>query len=299
VIAEEPQGFAHDDANIRRLCALAEVSRASYYRRRGPHGAAREDADLRDLIHRIALEDRHYGYRRVKRELFRRGVVVNHKRVARLMREDNLLALRGKPFVPQTTMSKHDCPIRPNLVRGLKPTGLDQIWVADITYVRLAEAFVYLAVILDAFSRKVIGWALADHLQASLALAALDMALAARDPAPGSLIHHSDRGVQYASNLYVERLESRGVAISMSRPANPYDNAKAESFMKTLKAEEVNGAIYLDLDDAERHIGAFIETVYNAKRLHSALGYKPPQEFEAEIRQAESQPMRSQPLSLN
>ena len=299
MIAEEPQGFAHDEANVRRLCALAEVSRAGYYRRRSPHSAAREDADLRDLIHRIALEDRHYGYRRVKRELFRRGVVVNHKRVARLMRQDNLLALRAKPFVPQTTMSKHDYPIRPNLVRGLKPTGLDQIWVADITYVRLAETFVYLAVILDAFSRKVIGWALAGHLQASLALAALDMALAARNPAPASLIHHSDRGVQYASNLYVERLESRGVAISMSRPANPYDNAKAESFMKTLKAEEVNGAIYLDLEDAKRHIGAFIETVYNVKRLHSALGYKPPEEFEAQIRQAEGQPMSSQPLSLN
>jgi len=299
MIAEDPQGFVQDEANVRRLCALAQVSRAGYYRRRGPHAAAREDADLRDLIHRIALEDRHYGYRRVKRELFRRGVVVNLKRVARLMRDDNLLALRAKPFVPCTTMSKHDYPIRPNLVRGLKPTGLDQIWVADITYVRLAEAFVYLAVILDAFSRKVIGWALADHLAASLALEALDMALAARNPAPDSVIHHSDRGVQYASNVYVERLESRGVAISMSRPANPYDNAKAESFMKTLKAEEVNGSIYLDLEDAKKHIGAFIETVYNAKRLHSALGYKPPEEFEAEFRQAEGQRMSSHPLSLN
>jgi len=275
------------------------VSRAGYYRRRGAHPTAREDADLRDLIHRIALADRHCGYRRVKRELFRQGVVVNHKRVARLMREDNLLALRAKPFVPRTTMSKHDCPIRPNLVRGLKPTGLDQIWVADITYVRLAEDFVYLAVILDAFSRKVVGWALADHLEASLALAALDMALAARNPAPDSLIHHSDRGVQYASNVYVERLESRNVAISMSRPANPYDNAKAESFMKTLKTEEVNGKIYLDLNDAERQIAAFIETVYNAKRLHSALGYKPPEEFEADLKRAGGQPMSSEALSLN
>jgi transposase InsO family protein len=297
LIADEPQGFARDETNIRRLCALAEVSRAGYYRRLGPHPAAREDADLRDLIHRIALADRHYGYRRVKRELFRQGVVVSYKRVARLMREDNLLALRGKPFVPRTTMSKHDCPIRPNLVRGLKPTGLDQIWVADITYVRLAEDFVYLAVILDAFSRKVVGWALADHLQASLALAALDMALAARKPAPDSLIHHSDRGVQYASNAYVERLESHGVAISMSRPANPYDNAKAESFMKTLKAEEVNGQIYLDLEDAQRRIGAFIETVYNAKRLHSALGYKPPDEFEAALVRVERKPINCEAVS--
>jgi len=288
VIADELQGFSLDDANIGHLCALAQVSRSGYYRRHGPHAPAREDADLRDLIHRIALADRHYGYRRVTHELGRQGLIVNAKRVARLMREDNLLALRAKPFVPRTTMSKHDCPIRPNLVRGLRPTGLDQIWVADITYVRLAEAFVYLAVVLDAFSRKVIGWALADHLQASLALAALDMALEARKPAPDSLIHHSDRGVQYASDLYVERLESHRVAISMSRPANPYDNAKAESFMKTLKAEEVNGSVYLDLEDAKRHIGAFIETVYNAKRLHSALGYKPPEEFEAEFRQAKA-----------
>ncbi len=298
MIADAPQGLAHDEANIRHLCGLAEVSRAGYYRRRGPHWEAREDADLRDLIHRIALADRHYGYRRVKRELLRQGVVVNHKRVARLLREDNLLALRVKPFVPRTTMSKHDCPIRPNLTRSLKPTGLDQIWVADITYVRLAEAFVYLAVILDAFSRKVIGWALADHLEASLALDALDMALMARNPAPDSLIHHSDRGVQYASNLYVERLESRGVAISMSRPANPYDNAKAESFMKTLKNEEVNGKIYRDLEDAKRQIAAFIETVYNAKRLHSALGYKPPQEFEAELR-GTGQTMNAPALSPN
>ena len=180
-------------------------------------------------------------------------------------------------------MSRHGFEVAPNLTRGLAPTGLDQIWAADITYVRLDEDFVYLAVVLDAFSRKVVGWALADHLEASLAIEALDMALAARNPAPMSLIHHSDRGVQYASIAYLARLEARQIAISMSRPGNPYDNAKAESFMKTLKHEEVNARTYADLDDARRRIGAFIETVYNAKRLHSALGYKPPVEFEAEL----------------
>ena len=163
------------------------------------------------------------------------------------------------------------------------PTGLDQIWVADITYVRLGEAFIYLAVVLDAFSRKVIGWAIDDHLEARLAIAALDMALTARDPAPETLIHHSDRGVQYASIDYGRRLEARGIAISMSRVANPYDNAKAESFMKTLKAEEVNGKAYATLAEARRDIGRFIDTVYNTQRLHSALGYKPPVEFEAEL----------------
>jgi len=284
------QGFLEDDANVERLCALGGVSRAGYYRHFGPHPPKREDADLRDLIQRIALENRHYGYRRIAFELRRKGVIVNAKRVLRLTREDNLLALRRRPFVPQTTMSRHPFEIAPNLTRGLKPTGLDQIWVADITYVRLAEGFVYLAAVLDAFSRKVIGWALADHLEASLAIEALDMALAARDPAPDSLIHHSDRGVQYASLAYLARLKERKVAVSMSRPANPYDNAKAESFMKTLKHEEVNAKAYVDLEDARRQIGAFIEDVYNAKRLHSALGYKPPVEFEAELRRDNRNP---------
>ena len=280
----EPQGFSEREADIQRLCALGCVSRAGYYRRLAPKASKRDDADLRDLIQRIALDNRHYGYRRIAHALRRQGLVVNMKRVLRLTREDNLLALRRRPFVPQTTMSRHEFEIAPNRTRGLKPTGLDQIWVADITYVRLDEDFVYLAVVLDAFSRKVIGWALADHLEASLAIEALDMALAARDPQPESLIHHSDRGVQYASNAYLARLGDRKIAVSMSRPANPYDNAKAESFMKTLKQEEVNARAYADIDDARRQIGAFIETVYNATRLHSALGYKPPAEFEAELR---------------
>jgi transposase InsO family protein len=256
--------------------------------------------ELRDSIQRLSLAHRHYGYRRIAAQLRREGQIVNAKRVLRLMREDNLLCLRASPFVPGATMSRHGFAIAPNLTRGLTPTGLDQLWVADITYVRLAEHFVYLAVVLDAFSRKVIGWALDDHLEARLAIQALDRALAARDPAPQSLIHHSDRGVQYACGDYTQRLEAREIAVSMSRPANPYDNAKAESFMKTLKAEEVNGKAYATLEDARRDIGAFIETVYNAQRLHSALGYKPPVEFEADLSQTRNrQPIAETALSLN
>jgi len=223
----EPQGFSETAAGVQRLCALSGVSRAGYYRHFAPKASKRDDADLSDLIQRIALDNRHYGYRRIAHELRRQGLVVNLKRVLRLTREDNLLALRRRPFVPQTTMSRHGFDIASNLTRGLRPTGLDQIWVADITYVRLAEDFVYLAVVLDAFSRKVVGWALADHLEASLAIEALDMALSLRDPAPMSLIHHSDRGVQYASNAYLARLNEREIAVSMSRVGNPYDKAKA------------------------------------------------------------------------
>ncbi len=288
----ELQGQTQFDADVQRLCRLGGVSRAGYYRHFEASPPARADVELRDSIQRLSLAHRHYGYRRIAAQLRREGHVVNAKRVLRLMREDNLLCLRAKPFVPRTTMSRHGFALRPNLTRGLTPTGLDQIWVADITYVRLGEAFVYLAVVIDAFSRKVVGWALDDHLEARLAIEALDKALTARNPLPQSLIHHSDRGVQYACGDYIERLEARQIAISMSRPANPYDNAKAESFMKTLKAEEVNGKAYATLEDARRDIGAFIDTVYNAERLHSALGYKPPVEFEADL----SQPRNRQPI---
>ena len=282
--AQETQGAP----SIEHLCQLGGVSRAGFYRFGEVRAPKRTEADLRDKIQKIALENRFYGYRRVCRDLWRiHGLKVNHKHVLRLMREDNLLCLRQKPFVPYTTNSRHEFPIVPNLTRGLVPTGLDQIWVADITYVRLAGQFVYLAVVLDAFSRKVIGWALADHLEASLAIEALDMALTARNPAPG-LIHHSDRGVQYACADYGEKLAERGVLISMSRAGNPYDNAKAERFMRTLKEEEVNGKTYASIDEARTDIGAFLETVYNRGRLHSALGYKPPVEFEAELRQLET-----------
>ena len=219
----------------------------------------------------------------MKQELSNRGLIVSHKRVGRLMREDNLLAIQRRKFVI-TTESRHELEVHLNVATHMRLTGINQLWVADITYIRLQGEFVYLAVVLDRFSRKVVGFALANHLEASLALQALDQALAARNPAPDSLIHHSDRGVQYACADYVGRLEARGVAISMSRPGNPYDNAKAESFMKTLKTEEVNGKAYANIEDARRQIAAFIETIYNGQRLHSALGYKPPVEFEAELR---------------
>jgi len=298
--ALEPQGQSPIAADVQRLCRLGGVSRAGYYRHFALSAPARADADLRDSIQRLSLAHRHYGYRRIAAQLRREGHVVNAKRVLRLMREDNLLCLRKRPFVPRTTDSRHGFAVVPNLTRGLIPTGLDQIWVADITYVRLGEAFVYLAVVIDAFSRKVVGWALDDHLEARLAIEALDKAIRARDPAPQSLIHHSDRGVQYACGEYTERLAARQIAISMSRVANPYDNAKAESFMKTLKAEEVNGKAYRTLDHARREIGAFIDDIYNAERLHSALGYKPPVEFEADLSRGRNQlPSDEIALSLN
>jgi putative transposase len=285
---ERPQG--EPDTNTARITHLAEIaklSRASSYRWLEPKLSARDDADLRDRIQRLALQRRHEGYRRITRRLRDEGLVVNAKRVLRLTRADNLLSLRRKPFVPPTTDSRHKFKIVANLARFLEPTGLDQLWVADITYVRLAESFVYLAVVVDAFSRKVVGHALDNHLQARLPLAALDMAIAARNPPPG-LIHHSDRGVQYACADYAARLDGRGFQRSMSRPGNPYDNAKAESFMKTPKAEEVNGETYLNLEHARRRISAFIDDIYNADRLHSALGYKSPIAFEDDLRNTEA-----------
>jgi putative transposase len=275
-----PQG----GLSVERMCALAGVSRAGYYRHWQASAPRQADTALRDAIQRTALANRHYGYRRISAQLRREGWLVNRKRVLRLMREDNLLCLRRQAFAPPTTDSRHAWQVVPNLARGMIPTGLDQLWVADITYVRLREEFAYLAVVLDAFSRRVVGWALANHLQASLAVAALEMALAARQPVADSLIHHSDRGVQYACHDYTAILAARRIRPSMSRIGNPYDNALAESFMKTLKQEEVDGRAYRDIADASAAIGIFVERVYNAERLHSALGYRPPAEYEADIR---------------
>jgi len=266
---------------VERLCALAGVSRASYYRDWDQAAPAKEETELRDLVQRLSLENPRYGYRRITALVRREGWLVNHKRIARIRGEDNLLSLRGPAFKPATTDSRHTYVRWPNLARGLILTGLNQMWAADITYVRLEETFVYLAVVLDVFSRKVVGWALADHMRAELALEALDKALAARDVTGLGLVHHSDQGVQYAYKGYIDRLLAAGVQPSMSRPARPWDNGFAESFMKTLKSEEVDGSAYLDLDDARARIGEFIDRVYNQQRLHSALRYLSPEEFEA------------------
>jgi transposase InsO family protein len=285
-----PQG----ELTVERMCALAGVSRAGYYRQWQASAPRQEETGVRDAIQRVALANRRYGYRRIAAQLRREGLVANHKRVLRLMRRDNLLCLRRRPFVPVTTDSRHNWHVVPNLARGLVPTGPDQLWVADITYVRLAEEFAFLAVLLDAFSRRVIGWALEQHLRASLATAALEMAIAARRPAPDSLIHHSDRGVQYACTEYASVLATHRIQPSMSRVGNPYDNAQAESFMKTLKQEEIDGRDYRDLNHASTMIGAFIEEVYNHRRLHSALAYQPPAEFEANLPQLAAAPGRLQ-----
>ena len=274
-----PQG----GLSIERMCALAGVSRASYYRHWRRAAPRREQTELRDVLQRLAVAHRHYGYRRLHALLRREGWAVNHKRVLRLMRTDNLLCLRRRAFVPATTDSRHNWRVVPNLARGMQVTGLDQLWVADITYLRLLEEFAFLAVIIDAFSRRVVGWAVEVHLRAALAVAALEMALAARRPQPGQLIHHSDRGVQYACAEYSALLAAHGIQPSMSRIGSPYDNAKAESFISTLKREEVDGRAYRTAQEARGSIGNFIDEVYNRQRLHSALSYLAPADFEATV----------------
>ncbi len=265
--------------SIERMCRLAGVSRVGFYRSLAQQEPGAEDLEVRSMIQQIFAEHkRRYGYRRVSAELRRRGMLVNHKRVARLMREDNLLAVQPRSFVV-TTESDHQLEVYLNLASRMKLTGVNQLWVADITYVRLQREFVFLAVILDAYSRKVVGWELDRTLAARLPMAALEHALAERKPPPG-LVHHSDRGVQYASGVYVVLLRQHGLIPSMSRPANPYDNASCESFLKTLKREEIYANQYRDLDHLHQNVAGFIENYYNRVRLHSALGYRPPEEFE-------------------
>jgi len=257
------------------------VSRASYYRSWRKKEPRQEELALRDAIQRFALKDRHYGYRRMTQLLKREGWIVNHKRILRLMREDNLLSLRRRRFIV-TTNSDHTWRIYPNLARGMVLSGINQLWVADITYIRLQLEFIYLAVVLDVYSRRVVGWSISRRLDSRFAQQALEKALKQRQPLAG-LIHHSDRGVQYACREYVQQLEDNEITISMSRPGNPYDNAWAESFMKTLKVEEVDGRRYRNFNEATTSIGNFIEEIYNEQRLHSALGYRSPMEYEMEV----------------
>jgi transposase InsO family protein len=274
--------------SVIQMCEAAGFSRSGYYRFLDPVKPARLDMDLRDEIQKIALEWPCYGSRRITEELKARKWEVNRKRVQRLMREDNLLCVTKRRFVVPTTDSSHGLRVYPNRTASMILTGIDQLWVADITYIRLEEEFVYLAVILDAFSRRVIGWHLDQGLDDSLTLHALRMALRERSVLPG-LVHHSDRGVQYASHEYTQLLKDHGIDISMSRKANPWDNAACESFMKTLKYEEVYRTEYRNLAQARAGIGEFMEKVYNQKRLHSALSYRSPVEFETSLSMATSQ----------
>ncbi len=263
------------------VCAALGISRATVYRRRATPPVADETA-VRDALQRIALEMPFYGYRRITAELRKCSFKINHKAVLRLMREDNLLCLRRKRAFVVTTDSRHTEPVHPNLARGMRLDSINQLWVSDITYIRLQREFIYLAVIMDAFSRRVIGWALERYLDAELTLAALRMALQARS-VTSNLVHHSDRGVQYACAEYTELLIESGIGISMSRRANPYDNAQCERFMRTLKYEEVYLSDYDTLSEARTSIKRFLESVYNQKRLHSAIGYMSPAEFEQSL----------------
>jgi putative transposase len=282
---------------IESLCHLAKVSRTGFYRQLRRQEPSQEQMQVRDAIQQIALAHRRqYGYRRVTAELRRRGQAVNHKRVAQLMRSDNLLALRKRKFVV-TTDSKHQQQIFYNLARQIEPCGSNQLWLADITYIRLRQQFVYLAVILDAYSRRVVAWNLERHCRSQLAITALQRAIDERRPAPG-VVHHSDRGIQYACPDYLRILRQHQFIPSMSRAGCPYDNAACESFMSTLKREQIQASAYRDLEELTAQIEQFIEQYYNLERLHSALGYCTPEEFESQPTPVASAPGQSGKMSL-
>lgn len=273
---------AQGKLTVQRMCELATVSRAGYYRRWAEQAPEEEELAVRAAIQEVFFEHkRRYGRRRITQELRRRGLQVNHKRVGRLMREDNLLALRQKQYVV-TTDSEHQLEVYLNVAAHLQPTGINQLWVADITYIRLQGEFVFLAVVLDRFSRRAVGWSVDRTLTAKLTITALQQAIDNRQP-PRGLVHHSDRGIQYAAQQYGELLHKHGLIASMSRPANPYDNGACERFMKTLKQEEIHCRHYRDLEDLRAHLEEFIDQYYNCQRLHSALDYQTPEEFERSL----------------
>lgn len=262
------------------MCELAGVSRASFYRSWEEQEPRAAEMAVRDAIQQAAIAHRYYGYRRIAAQLQQQGFMVSAKKVRRLMREDNLVAIRRRKFVV-TTDSDHRFRVHPNLAQSLELTSINQLWVADLTYLRLEQEFVYLAIVLDAYSRRVVGWALGRTLGVSLTLEALEKAIADRQPKPG-LVHHSDQGVQYACQSYVDRLESCRAVLSMSRPGRPWENGRCESFIKTLKHEELDARPYRTLEELRDHVTEFIEQIYNLKRLHSALAYRSPIEFERE-----------------
>lgn len=276
--------------SVSSMCSALGLARAEYYRHCQRQPVTEQDLELRRAIQEIAGEMPAYGYRRITAQLTRNGFMANHKRVLKLMRKDGLLCVRKAAFV-HTTQSQHSFTIYPNLVPSLTVEGPDQLWVADITYIHLRREVFYLAVLLDSFSRRVIGWHMDSNLGAQLAVAALRMALAQRTIRP-NLVHHSDRGIQYASDAYVNLLKEHGIGISMSRTGNPYDNAKAERFIKTLKYEEIYLNDYENLAEASFRIGEFLDQIYNHRRLHSKLGYVPPAEFEESF----SKSTRPQPV---